>query len=492
MSKLCNQEKKKPNTICNPKSGLWININGPTHKKLMADNVLDENGNSLLESKLESKSNDSKPNTAKDAKKVKVSRPGPAKHASDDDVHVGDEDIGSDGLRYIVRQRTHKNGKVSKYWAKCINKGSNCKNQQGGNPILATLPTLSELAIPVGLTIASHVANDYYSENSKKQVGGGKSWCTYCGNNKNCSKKCECDCHNNQTGGNGNDNGDEDKDYNSDNSDIETDDENEFTDIITGEKIGNNNSSYLYEKDKKLAYQFGGGDNKDDASIEFGHILHDHDLYNNTIIDHNGNKTLYSGRSSKSSTEQTGGNPLLMAASDLIVPLGLTAGAHWLASFRETDTSNQTGGGYDYDALNYYEALAVPVAVVDYDSVDSEPQTGGGNDSLPVIKDPVMNTYLRSQNMTEMKPNTLIPLGTLIATYSSYITPTATETADQYVGSVQNEVFKMADPVDIEKYIKLKGIDHITPQTKFPFALVMGKDIFKRYIDNLQSSENKK
>lgn len=42
--------------------------------------------------------------------------------------------------------------------------------QEGGNPIIMALPTLTQLAIPAGLTLASHYAHDYFRE----QQGGSE------------------------------------------------------------------------------------------------------------------------------------------------------------------------------------------------------------------------------------------------------------------------------------------------------------------------------
>lgn len=48
------------------------------------------------------------------------------------------------------------------------------KQQHGGNPILAALPTLSQLAIPGGLTLASYYTGKYLGRGkSVTQSGGG-------------------------------------------------------------------------------------------------------------------------------------------------------------------------------------------------------------------------------------------------------------------------------------------------------------------------------
>lgn len=65
------------------------------------------------------------------------------------------------------------NGKIYKELVKksVLTQNRIIKSQQGGNPMLMSLPPLTDLVIPGGLTIASYLSNKYL----KKQTGGGNN-----------------------------------------------------------------------------------------------------------------------------------------------------------------------------------------------------------------------------------------------------------------------------------------------------------------------------
>lgn len=408
MNKACNQSTAKVGQICNPITGKWIKIGGPTYQTLVSQGLLNDTSKSAQKSVSKATSQ-----LKTDKTTSKGQRKAPETSATQ--VPVGTEMYGTDG-KYIVRLR--KNG--SQYWAKCANKGSNCQssNQQGGNLLLSALPTLSELAIPAGLTAASHFAHNYYTGEApteKEQTGG------------NCRARPQ-----------------------------------------TKSRKGGN---------PLLATA---------ADMAVPALLTASAHYLPSENDNN----------------QSGGNPLLLAASDLMIPVGLTAGAHWLASLRQNETNEQSGGN---PLLMAIADLSVPVGLTmgaHYLSRDDGEKIlqAGGAEAIPIIDDPIMNSYLGMKGIGLLTPQTLIPLGILIAVYLAYKnrydqgnfeTTQFNPDEEQQQGGVHKEISEMVDFEDLQKYLNLKGITTITPQTEFPFAAVMGPDVFKKYVEELEQMINK-
>jgi len=401
MSKTCNQSKSMEGKMCNPLTGKWIIIGGPTYKTLIEKGIIKAQISSAPKTTIKTTAVQSKTTTAKP--QVKGERKAPSVSATS--VPVGTEMMGKDGM-YIVKLRN--NG--TQYWAKCTFKTANCQTtnkQQGGNPIIAALPTLTELAIPAGLTAASHFAHNYFEE---EQTGGKKP------TNRQKSR---------QRGGN---------------PLLAAASELAVPAVLTA------SAYYLSKKGQPVQ-------------------------------------------------TQEGGNPLLLqAASDLIVPLGLTAGAHWLASMKNTE---QSGG--NPLILKTIADLSVPIGLTlgaHYLSKKEQEQANqfGGAEGLPIIDDPIMNSYLGVKGIGLLTPQTLIPLGILLAVYAAYkyryndLYPetTTVNPENEQSGGVNEEVLNMVDKEDLDKYMKIKGITELTPQTELPFAALMGPDIFKQYVKEME------
>jgi hypothetical protein len=358
----------KPGYVLNPASGRLIKIGGPKYKELTTQGV-------KFSQSPQKAQNAQKKQAGADSVAKKSVRKSPAISATL--LSVGTEKQGSDGL-YIVRLRT--NG--SQYWARCANKGSNCKTKQagqsGGNPMvmLAALPALADLAIPAGLTAASYAATEYWGQPKVlRQTGGG------------CSL---------QSGGG-------------------------------------------------CSLQTGGG-----CSL------------------------------------QTGGNfPLLMGTlSDLVVPVGLIAGSHWLAGF-QARPREQTGG--DPMLFKTLADLTVPVALtlgaLYFSKEDGKKIIQAGGD-LPMINDPFLTPYLTYNGINLVSPSTLIPLGILLAVYAAYRKVYVGKPIVQ-TGGLGSELNTIVDKDDVAQYKRKQGIREITPETRFPFATLMGGDVFKQYVKSL-------
>lgn len=205
--------------------------------------------------------------------------------------------------------------------------------------------------------------------------------------------------------------------------------------------------------------------------------------------------------------KQCGGNPLLAAAANLIVPIGLTAGAHWLSNIKKStlESTNQNQIGGSHNKIRKIANMSVPIGLTITSSQNKnkkntlqhthrDNQTGGAITGIPFIDEPIMNSYLAMNNISFLTPQTLIPLGILIAVYFAYkyrydISPPESKPFNpitEQFGGVRQQLHLIIDPKDLKKYMQIQHIDDITPQTKLPFAIIMGPDVFKQYVKQLQ------
>lgn len=247
---------------------------------------------------------------------------------------------------------------------KLISNGTLSRTQSGGNPIIAGLPTLTQLAIPVGLTAASYFAHDYLAEPPTQTGGQSKSK----------------------------------------------------------------------------------GKDKDDSHLE---------------------KFPY----------QKAGNPLISAASQL------TTDPEFVA---QTQTNSQKGG----NLLKTIADLSVPVGLT-WAAHQMSPVQGeqkGGNDPIPVpiIDNDLLKSYLSMNKIKKLTPETLIPLGIILAIFAEYQGHSKDQKSIKK-GDLSQEIGALVDRDDWIQYTKSQGLKEVTSQTKVPFAVLMGPDIFHHYV-----SESKK
>ena len=107
----------------------------------------------------------------------------------------------------------------------------------------------------------------------------------------------------------------------------------------------------------------------------------------------------------------------------------------------------------------------------------------GGDSSLPILNHPILDAYLKMNLITSLLPTTLIPLGVLMAVYS-----TLTKEDVQKGGFLAMSV---TDPL-MNQYMGMFGIYELTALTLVPFAFLLGRDLFEQVMKQYQSAEGVK
>jgi hypothetical protein len=106
------------------------------------------------------------------------------------------------------------------------------------------------------------------------------------------------------------------------------------------------------------------------------------------------------------------------------------------------------------------------------------------------LKHPILDAYLKMNLIVSLVPTTLIPLGILMAVYS-------TLTKSELAAAVQNggggggsgiPLVSLTDPV-MQKYMGLFGISELTALTLVPFAFLLGRDLFEKVIHDYTNIE---
>jgi hypothetical protein len=86
-----------------------------------------------------------------------------------------------------------------------------------------------------------------------------------------------------------------------------------------------------------------------------------------------------------------------------------------------------------------------------------------------MIDNPILNKWLKDNNVEKVAPITLLPVGILMAIYD-------------YGTKNNSKVYDIVDKDDLRTYMKYNKISELTSQSLLPFAVVMGPNIFKEYV----------
>jgi ABC-type Fe3+ transport system permease subunit len=93
---------------------------------------------------------------------------------------------------------------------------------------------------------------------------------------------------------------------------------------------------------------------------------------------------------------------------------------------------------------------------------------------------PILDAYLKMNFITSLMPTTLIPLGVLMAVYSTL--------SKQEVQRGGFQAMSVTDPL-IERYMSLFGLYEVTALTLVPFAFLLGRDIFEKVLKGYEKAE---
>jgi len=94
-----------------------------------------------------------------------------------------------------------------------------------------------------------------------------------------------------------------------------------------------------------------------------------------------------------------------------------------------------------------------------------------------------LDAYLKMNLITSLLPTTLIPLGVLMAVYSTL------SKDDVQKGGFQ--AMSVTDPL-IKQYMGMFGIYELTALTLVPFAFLLGRDLFEQVMGDYMKSEGVK
>ena len=100
---------------------------------------------------------------------------------------------------------------------------------------------------------------------------------------------------------------------------------------------------------------------------------------------------------------------------------------------------------------------------------------------LPVIDDPLLGTYLKLAGLTtiNLTPETLLPLGVLMAVWELFLNKKQTGgAASNITKSLNDFAKKLVGNRALDLYLKYTGIKTLNSATLVPFALILGKDMF--------------
>ena len=176
-----------------------------------------------------------------------------------------------------------------------------------------------------------------------------------------------------------------------------------------------------------------------------------------------------SGRKPKrSQTSQDGGMGMgsvgqlvLKSVEDLIVPLGLMTGAYLLGDRK-----------HRVQRADLTRPLGVTV------SSRGSRQMEGGAWGLPVIGDSYLGSWLSKAGERILTPSTLLPLGVVFVLYMAYRRYASPREGEL---SPEPSILDMADKDDLVDYAARHNIDQLEPETRVPFALAMGPEVFSAY-----------
>uniref|UniRef100_A0A6C0BK83 Uncharacterized protein n=1 Tax=viral metagenome TaxID=1070528 RepID=A0A6C0BK83_9ZZZZ len=104
-------------------------------------------------------------------------------------------------------------------------------------------------------------------------------------------------------------------------------------------------------------------------------------------------------------------------------------------------------------------------------------QKGGGNGGNGcLLEHPQLREWQQQQKITDLLPTTLVPAKVILQVYYEFIDKTPPHNAI----TIADQLERLVDSTDWQKYVKQHHMKNVTTQTPVPFAILMGPTVFKQ------------
>ena len=113
-------------------------------------------------------------------------------------------------------------------------------------------------------------------------------------------------------------------------------------------------------------------------------------------------------------------------------------------------------------------------------------QQRGGDVEIPIVDSKGIGTYLKLAGLYHLPltTGTLVPLGVLMALYEMYMSHQQRGGAPPSIDSFRRFAKGLVGNRVLDLYLKYKGITTLTPYTLVPIALILGHNVFKKYVES--------
>ena len=108
----------------------------------------------------------------------------------------------------------------------------------------------------------------------------------------------------------------------------------------------------------------------------------------------------------------------------------------------------------------------------------------GGDIEIPIVDSKGIGTYLKLAGLYHLPlaTGTLVPLGVLMALYEMYMTQQQRGGGPPSLSGFRRFAEGLVGNRVLDLYLKYKGITTLTPYTLVPIALILGHNVFKKYV----------
>lgn len=144
------------------------------------------------------------------------------------------------------------------------------------------------------------------------------------------------------------------------------------------------------------------------------------------------------------------------------------------------DLVNQSGGNPILLALPPLSKLAIPggLTLASYVANKYLKDQEGGGDVMNMLDNKILQAWLKEKHIKTVQPNTLIPIGVLLAIYNQ---STGHQTDDRK--TIMKQISEIVNKDDLHKFMKSKKLTKLDQYTELPFATIMGPSVFSQIIN---------